>query len=146
MKAAKNLPATAPHANAARNMLPVPTAQARQKPWHPHKHMEKRTIAGAVTFIAALVVGGVIYSGMATGPPEKPASEAFVPHAPARIARIMLPGTGPLCREILFDNDTGYFSLEKTVPCNDTGTTQPKSLGGSGGGGGFSSFKGAFGR
>lgn len=141
-------PAAVPRANTARINLPVPAKPAAAKPKVPHKRGEKRALAGAVAFIGSLVIAGLIYaySGMSRDPPVPPAAEAIPPPAPKRIARILLPGEGSQCREILFDNDTGYFSLEKPVSCDSAApTAQTKSFGGSSGGG-FSSFKEAFGR
>lgn len=142
-RAAQKKPAPSP-----RSSLPV---SAAPKPRPPHKHLEKRTLFGAIGFIVALVATGIVYSGMAIGPPEPHKTALPIP-APVRIARILLPGTGAMCREILFDNDTGLFSLEKAVSCdapspvqakvgteNNTSVTQNATAG-------FSSFKGAFGR
>ncbi len=150
LKAAMSSPAAVPRANTARSSLPVPVKPAAAKSKPPQKHGEKRTLAAAVAFIGSLVVAGVIYaySGMSTGPPVPPVVEATPPPpATTRIARILLPGTGSQCREILFDNDTGYFSLARPVSCDSAPSAQAKSFGGgSSGGGGFSSFKEAFGR
>lgn len=139
-------PAAGPRANTARSTLPVSVKPAA-KP-KVHKRGEKKALAGAVTFIGSLVIVGLIYaySGMSRAPPAAPATEATPPPAPARIARILLPGTGSQCREILFDNDTGYFSLERVVSCDSASSAQTKSFGGGSGSGGFSSFKEAFGR
>ena len=146
IRAANNSRQTTPRATTAPAKLP--TAPAGPKPRPLHRYGEKRTLAVVVGFIAALVAAGIIYSysSMSTGPPEKPVKEtALQVPAPTRIARILLPGTGPLCREILFDNDTGFFSLERAAACDSAPPAQARS-GGSGGGGGFSSFKEAFGR
>jgi hypothetical protein len=146
LKAAMSSPAAGPRANMARNALPVP-AKPAAKP-KAYKRGEKKALAGAVAFIGSLVIVGLIYaySGMLRGPPAPPVTEAALPPAPARIARIILPGTGSQCREILFDNDTGYFSLERAVSCDSSSSAASKSFGGGSGNGGFSSFKEAFGR
>jgi hypothetical protein len=144
LKAAMSSPAAGPRANTARSTLPV-TAKPAPKP-RTHKRGEKKALAGAIAIIGSLVIVGLVYaySGMSREPPAPPVVEAAP--SPARIARILLPGTGSQCREILFDNDTGYFSLERPVSCDSASSAQAKSFGGGSGNGGFSSFKEAFGR
>lgn len=139
-------PAAGPRANTARSTLPA-AAKPAAKP-RAHKRGEKKALAGAIAIIGSLVIVGLIYvySGMSRAPPSPPVVEATPPPSPARIARILLPGTGSQCREILFDNDTGYFSLERAVSCDSASSAQAKSFGGGSGNGGFSSFKEAFGR
>lgn len=141
-------PAAGPRANTARSNLPAPVKATAAKPKIPHKRGEKRALFGAVAFIGSLVVAGLVYaySGMSRAPPEPPVAKTTPPPAPKRIARILLPGAGTQCREILFDNDTGYFSLERPASCDSASSAQAKSFGGANGNGGFSSFKEAFGR
>ena len=147
-RAAQKTPAASPRTSVARSNLPVP---APSKPRPPHKRIEKRTLIGAICFIVARGATGSIYSGMATGPPEPKQTPLPIP-GPMRIARILLPGTGAMCREVLFDNDTGFFSIEKAVSCEAPSPAQARVGTGSNtsltqnGSVGFSSFKDAFGR
>ena len=89
-----------------------------------------------------LVGGGFVYSNVDLSKPEPATGNGgfvIIKGEPTKIARIVTPGPGALCREISFDNETGYFSLEKTIPCDNNfakGNSQKN---------GFSSFKGAFG-
>jgi hypothetical protein len=124
--------------------LPV-AAKPAAKP-SAHKRGERKALAGAIAIIGSLVVVGLVYaySGLSREPPPPPVVEAT--SSQARIARILLPGTGSQCREILFDNDTGYFSLERPVSCDSASSAPAKPFGGGSGNGGFSSFKEAFGR
>lgn len=148
-RAANNSRQLTPRITAAPAKLPVAAKSAQSPPGQIHKYAERKTIALVVAFIGALVAAGIVYSysSMSTGPPGKPVKETTLQAAPsAHIARILLPGTGSMCREILFDNDTGYFSLERPAPCDSAPPAQAKSNGDGGGGSGFSSFKEAFGR
>ena len=146
MRAAKKSPAMPARTAAVRTNLPAVLAPSAKKRPPLHKRGEKRALAGAVVFIVALVITGIIYSGMSTGPPEPEQQTTQESPAGMRIARILLPGTGSTCREILFDNSTGLFSLEKAVPCDAKAPAQARAGNANGSNGGFSSFKEAFGR
>ena len=128
--AAANVTVLKPRAKAPR----PPPRLSRQR-----SYAEKTFISGVVVFIAILLVAGIIYAGMNASAPES--SDATLQRLPLpRIARIVLPGPGSMCRELLFDNDTGIFSNDRLRPCDEkpsSGTGLPTDSG-------LSSFREAF--
>ena len=92
-----------------------------------------------VVFLAMLLGAGTIYVGLMNGPPATP--ELTLQNLPLpHMARIILPGPGAMCRELMFDNYTGIFSNDRLRPCDE----KPSQTAGQQGGSGLSSFRNGF--
>jgi hypothetical protein len=121
-----------------RSRAPLP--RSPPQPWRRHTRSEKHFISGAVVFLAILLAAGILYVGLKDD--TSASTEATLRTVPLpRMARILLPGPGSMCREVTFDNDTGIFSNDRLRPCDEKTAA---SAGTPGGSSGLSSFREGF--
>jgi hypothetical protein len=110
---------------------------------HPRTRTEIKLAAAVAVALTALVVGGLLYSGVYLDLQSSPEGKgANLVLATRPIGRILVPTDGPFCREHTFDNGTGRIGGYRLVRCDEPPTADSKPAFASG----FNSFKDAFGK